>query len=262
MNDRPIVFDDGDSYEKMMGVWSRSVGGLFIDWLNPAAGLRWADIGCGTGAFSQLVFDRCAPARLDGVDPSNEQLDYARKRFAGKQTAFVQGGAYPLPWPDDSFDLAIMALVIFFVPDPAKGVAEMVRVTRPGGVVAAYAWDVLGEGFPTAALQTEMRAHGIKVVLPPSVEASRLERMRDLWECAGLVDLETRVFPTHRVFESFEQFWDISIMSSSTRAALADVDAATRDDLKAALRARVKIDSGGRVDARAHANAARGRKAH
>ena len=91
-----------------------------------------------------------------------------------------------LPFPDDSFDAAVMALVIFFVPDPAKGVAEMARVVRPGGTIAAYAWDILGGGFPLEPMQAEMRAMGVEVALPPSPGASRMEALRELWRAAGL----------------------------------------------------------------------------
>ena len=91
-----------------------------------------------------------------------------------------------LPFPDDTFDAAVMPLVIFFVPDPAKGVAEMARVVCPGGIVAAYAWDMLGGGFPYEALRAEMRAMGVDVPLPPSPDASRIDAMRDLWTGAGL----------------------------------------------------------------------------
>ena len=72
-------------------------------------------------------------------------------------------------------------LVIFFVPDPVKGVAEMARVVRPGGTVAAYAWDVMGGGFPHESIQAEMRAMGLKTVHPPNVEASRIEVLHSLW---------------------------------------------------------------------------------
>ena len=54
-----------------------------------------------------------------------------------------------LPFDADRFDAAVMALVIFFVPEPAKGVSEMMRVVRSGGLVAAYVWDVLDGGSPT-----------------------------------------------------------------------------------------------------------------
>ena len=83
------------------------------------------------------------------------------------------------------------------MPDPPKGVAEMRRLVRPGGMVAAYAWDILGGGFTLEPLRIELRAMGIKPVDPPSVEASRIEAMRDLWTMAGLDAVETRQIRAH-----------------------------------------------------------------
>jgi ubiquinone/menaquinone biosynthesis C-methylase UbiE len=139
MTEHQIRFDDGAAYERMMGAWSRIAGGTFLDWIAPRPGLRWVDVGCGNGAFTELVVERCAPAEVHGIDPSEGQLKYARARPATRMAEFRQGDAMALPFPDNSFDLAVMALVIFFVPDPAKGVAEMVRVVSPGGTVAAHA---------------------------------------------------------------------------------------------------------------------------
>src|SRR5207248_4378911 len=141
--------------------------------------------GCGTGAFSQLVFERCAPTEIQGVDPSEAQLAFARTRPASRTAQFQRGDATALPFPGDRFDAAIMALVIFFVPDPAKGLAEMVRVVAPGGIVAAYAWDMLGGGHPGAAFHAEMRAMGLTPLAPPSAGASRIETLRELWTAAG-----------------------------------------------------------------------------
>jgi ubiquinone/menaquinone biosynthesis C-methylase UbiE len=136
-------------------------------------GSDWIDVGCGNGAFTELIVERCAPNEVRGIDPSEAQLDFARKRSAARLAKFDLGDAMALPFPTDTFDVAIMALVIFFVPDPAKGVAEMTRVVRPGGVVAAYAWDILGGGFPLEPLRIELREMGLKPIDPPSVEASR-----------------------------------------------------------------------------------------
>jgi len=146
MPEPQIRFDDGAAYERMMGAWSRLAGDIFIDWLAPRSGLRWIDVGCGTGAFSELLVERCAPVEVQGIDPSEAQLAFARTRPASRLAQFRQGDAMALPFADDSFDAAIMALVIFFVPEPAKGVAEMVRVVGPGGTVATYAWDMEGGG--------------------------------------------------------------------------------------------------------------------
>jgi len=170
-----ITFDDGAAYEDYMGVWSRSVGEAFLDWLAPAPGTRWLDVGCGNGAFTEMIVERCAPAVVHGIDPSQAQLDYARARPALCAAQLRKGDAMALPFDDDAVDAAVMPLVVFFVPEPAKGVAEMARVVGPGGIVAAYAWDMAGGGFPYAALLTELRAMGVDVLtsMPPVESPSR-----------------------------------------------------------------------------------------
>src|SRR5512137_1710704 len=97
-----IQFNDGAAYDRMMGVWSRMVGEVFLDWLAPAPGLTWADIGCGSGAFSDLLAARCAPAKIYGIDPSEAQLVQARKGLAAGVAEFRQGDAMALPYPDSS----------------------------------------------------------------------------------------------------------------------------------------------------------------
>src|SRR5882672_146450 len=129
-----------------MGRWSQRAGEIFLDWLDPPKGLRWLDVGCGNGAFTEVLIDRCAPAAVTAIDPSEGQLAYARTRPAAKLAQFQLGEAQALPFADGSFDAAVMALVIAFVPDPAKAVAELARVVRPGGLVATYMWDMIGGG--------------------------------------------------------------------------------------------------------------------
>src|SRR6266850_1813992 len=109
MAEQQIRFEDGAAYERMMGAWSRLAGDIFIDWLMPRPGLRWIDIGCGTGAFSELLVDRCAPAEVQGIDPSEAQLAFARTRPAASVAQFRQGDAMALPFPEGKFDAAIMA---------------------------------------------------------------------------------------------------------------------------------------------------------
>lgn len=168
MADPQIRFEDGASYERMMGTWSRLAGGIFLDWLAPPNGLRWVDVGCGNGAFTELLVELCAPTEVQGIDPSEQQLAFARTRLAAHAAQFSQGSATALPFAERKFDAAVMALVIFFVREPAKGVAEMVRVTRQGGTVSAYAWDVLGGGLPSEPILSEMRATGLKTPSPPA----------------------------------------------------------------------------------------------
>ena len=134
-------FTDGQAYERFMGRWSRAAGEVFIDWLSLPKGLRWVDVGCGTGAFTELVLDRCAPKQISAIDPAEDQIAYARSRPTATPVDYRAGDALSLPYEDDTFDVAAMALVIVFVPDPAKAVAEMVRVVRPGGTVATVLSD-------------------------------------------------------------------------------------------------------------------------
>jgi len=259
MAEQQIRFEDGAAYERMMGVWSRLAGDIFIDWLMPRPGLRWIDIGCGTGAFSELLVERCAPAEIQGIDPSEAQLAFARTRPAAGLAQFRQGDAMALPFPEDSFDAAIMALVIFFVPDPAKGVAEMARVVGPGGTVATYAWDMLGGGYPGGPFHAEMRTMGLTPLAPPSPGASRIEALRELWTGAGLDAVETREITVHRNFADFDEFWTINLMSPNmgpTVAAMAPGDA---ERLKAGVRARVPADATGRIIHTGRANAVKGR---
>ncbi|HSM41082.1 MAG TPA: class I SAM-dependent methyltransferase, partial [Afifellaceae bacterium] len=93
MTDRQIRFEDGAAYERMMGTWSRLAGRVFLDWLAPSQSLRWIDIGCGNGAFTELIVDRCAPAEVHGIDPSEDQLAFAHRRPAGRVAKFRQGDA-------------------------------------------------------------------------------------------------------------------------------------------------------------------------
>lgn len=252
-------FDDGAGYERMMGVWSRMAGDIFLDWVKPAAGLRWVDIGCGNGAFTELIIERCAPAEVQGVDPSEGQLAFARQRPAGRVARFQQGDAMALPYPERRFDVAVMALVLFFVPDPAKGLAEMVRVVCPGGTIAAYLWDMPGGGFPMEPVQVEMRDMGFPVVRPPSVNVSGMEALRGLWQDAGLEQIETREIAVRRTFSNFDDFWSIVPLSPSLAGVLETMSAAQVDELKARMRVRLPADAAGRITYGARANAIKGR---
>ncbi|WP_427913161.1 class I SAM-dependent methyltransferase [Ramlibacter sp. MMS24-I3-19] len=250
-----IVFEDGAGYEQMMGLWSRLAGQVFLDWLAPPPAQRWLDVGCGNGAFTELVVDRCAPAAVDGIDPSAAQIDFARARPAGRVARFQVGDAMALPFPDASFDVAAMALVIFFVPDPAGAIAEMRRVVRSGGLVCTYAWDMLGGGFPLAPLGRVLKDMGMPAPLPPSVEASRMEALQSLWSAAGLRDIATREITVQRRFDDFEHLWSTSILSASARARIAGMTPAQREEARQRLRASVAPDASGAITCSGRANA-------
>jgi ubiquinone/menaquinone biosynthesis C-methylase UbiE len=255
-----IRFEDGAGYERMMGVWSRLAGQIFLDWLAPPSGLRWLDVGCGNGAFTELVVERCAPAEVQGIDPSEAQLAFARTRPAARLAQFQQGDAMALPFPADRFDAAVMALVLVFVPDPAKGVGEMARVVRPGGTLATYMWDMLGGGFPLQPILAEVRAMGIAPTLPQQLEASRMERLRSLWTGAGIKAVETREITVERTFADFDDFWTTGMNSPSLKATVAGMPAGEVDRLKERVRARLSQDGGGRITCSGRANAVKGRR--
>jgi SAM-dependent methyltransferase len=254
-----IRFDDGAAYERYMGKWSQLAGETFLDWLAPQSGLRWLDVGCGNGTFTEMLVERCAPVSVQGIDPSEGQLAFARTRSLSRVAQFRQGDAMALPFPDDTFDAAVMPLVIFFVPDPARGVAEMVRVVCPGGTVTTYAWDMLGGGFPLEPIQAEMRAMGLKPVLPPSAGASRMDALRSLWTGAGLEAVETREITVQRTFADFDEFWTTCLLAASIRPMVAAMASSDVERLKTRVHARLPADAAGRITYGARANATKGR---
>jgi SAM-dependent methyltransferase len=253
-----IRFDDGAAYERYMGKWSQLAGETFLDWLSPPTGLRWLDVGCGNGAFTEMLVERCAPVSVQGIDPSEAQLAFARTRTAARVAQFRLGDAMALPFPDDTFDAAVMPLVIFFVPEPARGVAEMARVVCPGGTVTAYAWDLVGGGFPYEVLQAEMRDLGVEVPVPPNPDASRVDALRELWNGAGLGAVETREISVQRTFADFEDYWTTILGGASVRPGLAVMSSGDLDLLKARMRAHLPADPSGRVTYGARANAIKG----
>tara|TARA_Y100001970_G_scaffold53331_1_gene67557 strand:- start:1045 stop:1821 length:777 start_codon:yes stop_codon:yes gene_type:complete len=210
-----IKFEDGESYEKWMGVWSQLVGDQFLEWLSPRPDARWVDIGCGNGTFTEQIYNAHNPKEIQALDPSQEQIDFAIQRIRSENVSFRVGDAMDLPFEPNSFDYATMALVLFFVPDPTVGVSEMVRVTDSGGSISAYVWDVLGGGLPVEAISAQLRQLDITYPLPPSAEVSRMSRLEEQWTKAGLDGVETKRIAVHRTFDNFQQFWDITTLSPS-----------------------------------------------
>jgi len=259
MAEQAIRFDDGAAYERMMGVWSALAGDVFLDWLAPPSGLRWIDVGCGNGAFTQRIAERCAPASLLGIDPSEAQLAFARSRPVGGLAEFRVGDAMALAVPAASYDAAVMALVITLVPDPAKGTAEMARAVAPGGFVAAYIWDFPGGGFPFEPILAPMRAMGLSMAPLPRADAAGLAALEGLWTGAGLTGIETRVIVVERTFASFEDFWETGVLTNSVRIPFQALAPAEGEKLKARVRENLRSDAAGRLTLSGRANAIKGR---
>lgn len=242
-----------------MGKWSQLVGDAFLDWLAPKTGLRWLDVGCGNGAFTELVVERFAPVSVWGIDPSEEQLAYAQTRLSLRGAQFLKADAMAQPFLENTFDVAVMPLVIFFVPDPARGIAEMVRVVGPRGVVAAYAWDMDGGGFPYELLRAELSNLGVAVPMPPSPDASQIDAMRGLWTGAGLSSVETLGITVQRTFADFDDYWETIRGGPSVRLKIAALTPKDLGLLKARMRAHLPGNASGHIICSARANAIRGR---
>ena len=254
------LFTSGDDYELQMGRWSRPVGEQFVDWLNVPEGLRWADVGCGNGAFAQVVLKRAKAASVAGVDPSEGQIEYARKHVGAANAQFDVGDAQNLPFADASFDVSAMALVIAFVPDTARAIAEMKRVTRPGGWVGTYMWDMMAGGVPVRPVYEALQKMGYDPALPPRAEASRREAMQDYWQKAGLENVETTVIRITVVHTDFESFWDANRRPSGQQGVvLTNMSPAEKEKARATLREILPIAADGSIRYESFANAVKGR---
>ena len=256
------MFSDGKVYERMMGRWSKLAGRIFLDWLDPAPNLHWIEVGCGNGAFTEELIARCAPAAVSAIDASEGQLSFARTRLGATLAQFRIGDAQALPFAENSFDAAAMALVITFIPDPAKAVAEMARVVRPGGVVATYMWDTLAGGVPLAPIEAALKSLG---KAPPSrvnPAASRRETMQALWQAAGLQAIETRQIRIPVAFSSFDDFCDSNLVPiGPSGQMISAMPPGEKEQLKARLREQLPIGPDGRIAYEAFANAVKGRVA-
>ena len=213
MSVKKNVFVDGNVYENMTGVQSQSVGKEFIEWRNTAGGLIWVDIGCGTGAFTAQIAELCSPSQLLGIEPSEVQIKFARKRSMAQQVTFQTGDATALACESSFFDVATMALVLYFLSDPVFGVNEMKRVVKPKDIIANYDWDVPGGGLPYEWLHKEFRKRGIDYPLPPSSDVSRKDELEKLWTETGLQSIECKQFRATITFANFEELWDITTKS-------------------------------------------------
>lgn len=254
------LFTDGEAYERLMGRWSRLVGERFLDWLDAPKGLQWLDVGCGNGAFTEELIARCAPAAVMAIDPSEDQLAYARTRTRAQMADFRVGGAQKLTFDDGSFDVAIMALVISFLPNPDKAIAEMARVVRPGGWVATYMWDIPGGGVPVHPIYVALETMGTTSARPPNPGASKRAAMQELWEKAGLSSIETRVIRIPVMYSSFDDFWDSNTVPIGPQGKLIDgMSKSARAQLRTRVRQRLPVSSDGRIVYEAFANAVKGR---
>ncbi len=254
------LFTDGEAYERLMGRWSRLVGEAFLELHDGPKRLRWVDVGCGNGAFTEELIARCAPATVIAIDPSDDQLAHARTRRGVEAAEFRVGDAQKLGFGAGSFDVAVMALVVSFLPDPAQATAEMARVVRPGGWVATYMWDIPGGGVPVDPVYKAIESMGMAAARPPNPDVSRREALQELWEQSGIVSVDTRVIRIPVEYSNFDDFWNSNTVPIGPQGKLIEsMSRSAREQLRTHLRDRLPINSDGRIIYESFANAVKGR---
>jgi SAM-dependent methyltransferase len=252
----------GDAYEPYVGRWSRKIAPLFLDWLAIPAGGAWVDVGCGTGALTSAILERTSPRAVTGIDPSAGYLAHARDHVRDPRARFAVGDAQALEIETGSCDAAVSGLVINFVPEPARMIAEMKRVVKAGGTVAVYVWDYAGgmemlKRFWDAAIETNPAAAGLHEGTRFSLCAP--EPLAHLLREAGLASVETRALDSVARFERFDDFWTPFLGGQGPGASyLMSLDDAGRVELRERVRSRLPVRADGSFELSSRAWAARG----
>lgn len=253
----------GSAYERYIGRWSARVAPLFLDWLGVPKGVRWLDVGCGTGALTAAILERRDPAAVFGVDPSDSFLRAAQARISDPRVRFVAGSAEALPLAAASVDAAVSGLVLNFVADPVAALVEQARAITPGGVVGAYVWDYAGEMQPlrrfwdaAVALDQAARELDEGSRFPIASPGALTERFLD----AGLLDVRIRAIDVDAVFHDFDDYWTPFLGGTGPAPTyVASLDEQHRAALREELRSRIPIEADGSIHLAARAWAVAGR---
>ncbi len=203
---------DGDAYHQHMGRWTRRLAEPFLDFVGVVDNQQSVDLGCGTGSLAFALADRVEYQGITGIDISQYYVDYCNDLARNDaRLEFRVGSATDIPLHDNSVDRMMSMLLMSFVPDTQKALAEMRRVTRPGGVIAATIWDTLG-GHMTNRLMwdiigtTDPRGNEARAVNYTRMLLRRGE-MEAAWREAGLENVQYAEPQIRFEFESFDDFW-------------------------------------------------------
>lgn len=255
------TWERGDRYERYIGRWSRRVAPAFLAWLNCPAGLRWLDVGCGTGTLCAAILEHSSPASVAGVEPSEGFLKAARENL-GERAALYQGDAAHIPLDDASVDVVVSGLVLNFVSDPRAAMQEMARVAKNAGTIAAYVWDYaekmeLIRYFFDAAIELDPSAAHLD-------EGSRFplcrpDGLQQLFTDAGLQDVATTAVDVPTTFASFDDYWQPFLGGQGPAPAYTmSLDEGARTRLRDRLRERLPVREDGSIALIARAWAVRG----
>ena len=258
----PDTFANGKAYEPYVGRWSRLVAELFLDWLSVPVSGDWLDVGCGTGALSQAILRRAQPKTVMGLDRSSGFVSFASANTAHERAAFGVADAMALPAPSGAFDVVVSGLVLNFVPRPEQALAEMARVTRPGGSVGVYVWDYAGRMefmrfFWDAAVELDAGASSLD-------EGQRFaichpEALQTLFEAMGLHEVSVQGIEIATHFKNFDDFWLPFLGGQgSAPSYLMQLSEARRVTLRETLRARFPYAPDGSIPLVARAWAVQG----
>jgi SAM-dependent methyltransferase len=194
-----------DAYDMFMGRYSTQLSAQLADLAGVEAGQRAVDVGCGPGALLAELERRLGPEAVAAADPSEPFVEAARARHAGVDVRIAP--AEDLPFEDDAFDAALAQLVVHFMADPVAGLAEMSRVTRPSGVVAACVWDLAGGRAPISPFWQAARELDPDAEDESHLAGARAGDLAELFRAAGLHDVEEAELTSTVEYGTFEEWW-------------------------------------------------------
>ena len=232
----------GEGYEILMGRWSRILSGPFLDFIGLADGSRVLDAGCGTGALSAEIVWRTESAMVTGIDLAPAYIDYAANTVSNPRASFEVGDLTALSFADGSFDAIVSNLVLHFVPKVDDAIAEMIRVAKPGAVVAANVWDprsgfIANKMFLDTAAVLDPKAAELRkqVAIRP---LSRPGELTSAWTAAGFRDVQGAELHIRMEFQSYDDYWaPYDSMDGPAAAYLRSTTPELRQRVKEAVRA-------------------------